>query len=189
MNALLWYNGVITRKPIITKSITSFCTFGLGDLICQSIEKKTAKKQGKTKKIELMRIFKQAFFGFAISPYFHLHFSKIIPTLFPIISGANVNLRVLKSLAYDQTLHAGFFTIIFYYYMGIVNGKLIDETTRDVKLKFLPTMIDNWKLWPLAMFFNFKFIPPQYSVLYANIIGIFWLTYLSYLQNIKFAKV
>ena len=189
MNVLVWYNGVITRKPIVTKCITSLCTFGLSDFICQSIEKKSAAKKGKTKKYDFLRVFKQAFFGFAISPYFHLHFSKIIPTLFPIIPGASVNARVFKSLTYDQTIHAGLFTVIFYYYMGAFNGKNVEETTREVKIKFLPTMVDNWKLWPLAMFFNFKFIPPTYSVLYANLVGIVWLTYLSYLQNIKFAKI
>ena len=71
--------------------------------------------------------------------------------------------------------------------MGIVNGNNFYETTREVKIKFWPTIIDNFKLWTPAMFLNYKFIPPQYSVLYSNMVGIFWMTYLSYLQNIKFA--
>jgi hypothetical protein len=187
MNVLVWYNTAITQRPILTKSITSFFTFGLGDTICQVIEIKTAYKNGKTKHWDYLRQFKQAFFGFALSPYFHLHFSTIVPFLFPIKQGANQNIRIMKSMLYDQTIHASIFTIVFYYYMGLVNGKSIDDTTGEVKKKLVPTMVDNWKLWPMAMFINFKFVPTQYSVLYTNMVGIVWMTYLSYLQNIKFA--
>ena len=188
MNVLYWYNNAITRKPILTKCCTSFFTFGLGDTICQVIEIRTAKKKGQTKHVDLLRIIKQAVFGFSFSPYFHLHFSRIVPFLFPVLPGGNNNLRVLKSLLYDQTIHATFFTVVFYYYMGLVNGKSFEDSTKEVEKKLVPTLIDNWKLWPAAMFINFKFIPTQYSVLYTNLVGIVWLTYLSYLQNIKFAN-
>ena len=73
--------------------------------------------------------------------------------------------------------------------MGVVNGKNVDEAIREVKIKFLPTMVDNIKLWTPAMLLNYKFIPTQYSVLYSNMIGIIWMSYMSYLQNIKFAKI
>jgi len=47
MIALRWYNVKINKRPIITKAITSFLTFGLGDIICQTLEKKsTLKKRG-----------------------------------------------------------------------------------------------------------------------------------------------
>ena len=189
MRSLIWYNNVTLRKPIITKSITSFITFGIGDLICQQIEKSTAKKQGKVKKLDFIRLLKQSVFGFVFTPYFHFHFSSVIPYLFPAVKGASVNTRVLKSLLYDQTVHAALFTVVFYFYMGMVNGRTVKETNHEISVKFLPTMIDNWKLWPLAMYINYKYIPNHLSPLYVNLVGIVWLTYLSYLQNIKFAKV
>jgi protein Mpv17 len=190
MNVLSWYNGVLTRKPILTKSLTSFVTFGLGDAICQSIEISTAKNRGKPKKkFDFSRFFKQAIFGFSFSPYFHLHFSKILPFLFPAKPGVSQNVIVFKSMLYDQTVHASIFTIVFYYYMGLVNGNNVEDTTKDLKQKYWPTMLDNWKLWPAAVLINFKFVPIPYQVLYVNMVGIVWMTYLSYLQNIKFAKV
>ncbi len=181
------YNDVIHRKPIITKALTQFVIFGAGDVFCQFIEKGQSKKA--SKKFDEVRSLKQAIFGFVFAPYGHFHFCKVIPYLFPVVPGKSTNLRVIKRMTYDQTIHASFFTVIFYYYMGLMNGKETRKIIEDIKGKYLPTMIDNWKVWPLAMVINYKFIPLQYSLLYTNILGFFWLSYMSYLQNIKFANV
>ena len=186
MIVLSKYKESLHTKPIITKAITQFFLFGAGDLLCQIFEKTALKK--KTKKFDFLRIFKQASFGFLFAPYGHYHFCKIIPFFFPRKIGQNANLLVLKQTTYDQTIHASFFTIVFYFWIGLLNSKKSSEIMSDIKLKFLPTMIENWKIWPLAMIINYKYIPPQYSLLYTNIIGLFWMTYLSYLQNIRFAK-
>ena len=98
MKVLCWYNCHLSTKPIFTKCLKSFFTFGLGDFICQSFEKNSAKIKCKTKNFNLLRMFKQTFFDFALSPYFHFHVTKIIQFLFPIKPGINTNKRVLKSL-------------------------------------------------------------------------------------------
>jgi len=41
-------------------------------------------------------------------------------------------------------------------------------------------MIVNWKLWPAANFVNFKFVPVQLQVLFANFVALIWNTYLSW---------
>ena len=44
MKALKWYDRSITRRPLPTKSATSFFIFGLGDTLSQFVESKTQKK-------------------------------------------------------------------------------------------------------------------------------------------------
>ena len=178
------YIVFINKKPILTKALTQFILFGTSDLICQLFEKRSCVKY----KFDLTRIFKQAIFGFVFAPYCHFHFCKVIPFLFPAIHGQYSKHLIFKRMIYDQTIHAGFFTLVFYYYMGIMKGRKYNEIKEEIRIKFYPTMIDNWKVWPLAMLINYKYIPLMYSLLYTNIIGIFWLTYMSYLQNIKFTN-
>jgi len=113
----------------------------------------------------------------------------MIPFLFPINPIRSQNYRIFKILVFDRLFSASLFHLSFYYYMGLANGGNSREINKEIKIKFMPTMIDSFKLWPLAMYFNYKFIPVQYSVLYGNMVGIIWQTYLSYLQNIKFVKV
>jgi len=113
----------------------------------------------------------------------------MIPFLFPINPIFSQNFRIFKILLFDRLISSSIFTLSFYYYMGLANRRNSREINKDIKIKFVPTMIDSFKLWPLAMYFNYKFIPVQYNVLYGNMIGIIWQAYLSYLQNIKFAKL
>ena len=62
MNFFKWYNLRIQKTPILTKCITSFTTFSIGDLICQQIERSS----DKNKKFNFLRTFKQGSFGFLV---------------------------------------------------------------------------------------------------------------------------
>ena len=178
MKVIEWYTDKLIKKPFITKSITSFFTFGLGDFICQSIE---GKLTGSKKSYDLKRILRQACFGFAVTPYFHLQFNIIIPKLFP----GSGPLNLVKIIAYDQTIGASLFLIIFFSYMDTMNGVNINQSIKDTFQKLPSCMIANWKLWPLAQALNFTIVPPPYRVLFANSVGIIWNTYLSFIQNNK----
>ena len=36
--------------------------------------------------------------------------------------------------------------------MTLVDDKELDQAIQELKIKFMPTILDNWKLWPLAIF-------------------------------------
>jgi len=44
-----------------------------------------------------------------------------------------------------------------------------------------PTLVANWKIWPMINFANFLFFPLSLRVLVVNTAGLFWNTYLSYI--------
>ena len=71
MIALKKYENLLITKPIITKCVTSFITFGLGDLICQKLEIVYSNKE---QKLNWKRFMKQASFGFLYTPIFHFNF-------------------------------------------------------------------------------------------------------------------
>jgi protein Mpv17 len=177
MKALQWYSDLLIQKPIITKCITSWITFGTGDLICQYLENRGKKSP----QYDWIRYLRQASFGFLIAPYLHLQFCVIMPYLFP----SSKKNAVIKSVLYDQTLGATIFTSAFFGYLDLTSGKKLEQTYQELKVKLLPTLFDNWKIWPFLMFVNFAFVPMKYRVLYSNIFGMLWVAYLSYVQNVK----
>ena len=41
----------------------------------------------------------------------------------------------------------------------------------------------NWKMWPVAQYVNFNFIPPELQLLYMNVVALFWTIGLSIIMN------
>ena len=185
MNFLSWYTRMLKEKPFSTKSITSFFTFGLGDFICQSVESKFDNKSDKAKAAvkpyNWKRIFKQCIFGVIMTPYLHIQYNILIPKFFPNPGALNT----AKLLFYDQTVNASVFLLAFFTYMDLLNDVDLGTSLKNTYVKFFPTLIANWKVWPGVQLVNFTFVPPEYRVLFVNVVAIGWNTYLSYVQNVK----
>ena len=171
-----WYTNKLIERPYVTKCITSFITFGLGDVICQLFEKKS----NKNKKFDYIRAFRQGSFGVIMTPYLHLQFNHIIPKYF-----ANGKLPILKILAYDQTVNASVFIFAFFTYIDYFSGIDPKTSLQHTLVKFPSTIVANWQIWPMAQILNFTIVPAPYRVFFANIVGLFWNVYLSFVQNVK----
>ena len=171
------YGRLLEERPLTTKCITSFLTFSMGDFMCQKFEKVYS---GRTQ-YDWWRTIRQGSFGFCVTPYFHLQFSIIMPYLFP----ATKKINIIKSVVYDQTIGASIFTLMFFTYVDLASGKSIYQMKEELKVKFVPTIIANWTVWPPLMLINFSLVPVPWRVLYANFCGMFWNAYLSWVQNVK----
>lgn len=185
MNFIHWYSRMLKEKPYTTKSITSFITFGLGDLLCQKVEERLS--QSKTSKpIDIKRIIRQGSFGVFITPYLHIQYSVIMPKIFCNPGAMNI----AKMLLYDQTVNAAAFIFCFFMYMDFISKSNynFNDSLKDTFTKFPSTLLANWKLWPAAQLINFTVVPIDYRVFFINIVAIFWNTYLSYVQNVLSVK-
>ena len=181
MNFIRWYTAKLESNPFITKCTTSFITFGLGDLICQSFENKYRDEKDKLKSYDFKRFLMQASFGVMITPYLHFQFNVLMPRMF----NQTGTLNLVKLIAYDQTINASFFIFCFFTYLDLVNGVDIKTSLHNTLIKYPSTIIANWKLWPAFQIYNFTLAPPAYRVFNANIFGLLWNVYLSYMQNVK----
>jgi protein Mpv17 len=171
------YGRLLEEKPLTTKSITSFITFGIGDMICQKIEINL----NKNKHWDKARTVRQASYGVFITPYLHFQFCFVMPYLFP---GKSFLSRI-KSVIFNQAVGAVITTSTFFIFNDTFSGKSLNDIKLNLKLKLLPTLKANWCVWPFLMFINFSFIPIPWMPLYSNICGMFWSIYLSYVQNVK----
>jgi protein Mpv17 len=61
-----------------------------------------------------------------------------------------------------------------------MNGGSLKDVEARVEGHYINTLKMNLVVWPAAMLVNFKYIPLQYQVLYANLVGFIWTIYLSW---------
>ena len=169
-----WYSKSLERRPILTKCSTAAAISCLGDVICQTIDKK------KDEKYDIKRNVQFSSIGFFfVAPMLHLNYSKILPFLFP----SGVKYEALKKLAFDQSIFASIMTAGFFCLINCIEGNGIQKGINDTKEKYLTTMMVNWKLWIPASFVNFTIMPNQYQVLFANCVSVIYNIMLSSIHN------
>eukprot|EP01132_Coremiostelium_polycephalum_P004919 gene4919-6132_t len=167
-----WYMTRLQSKPISTKALTSAALSFTGNVVAQALVEK--------KKVDWLRVLKFTIWGLISSPLVHF-WHKILDTLFKNVKS---RYQVYGKLIVDQLVFAPFINIVFYSVLAILDGK---PKSIPIKLFFdlLPTLKASWKVWPLAQFINFGFVPPQLRVLFGNMVGFLWGIYLTILSSRK----
>ena len=108
---------------------------------------------------------------FIIGPYF-LYGFRLIDTKFP---GKTLKISITKALIGQVFLFPPFVTLLLTFTALLEGGSPIDY----LKEKWITLNTSGALVWPAANIINFRFVPTQYRVLYVNMIGLGWNTYLS----------
>ncbi len=192
MSIINTYNKLLEEHTLITKTITTIILFGIGDILCQLIEKYYFES---ITKLNINRMLKMASVGIVLGPYVHLNMCVIIPYFWPDM---NNTWDFILSVAYDVVISGGIFNYIFFLFMFVqsipkeeMNKKTIWSILSDKILidKFIEVEINDLKIWPFLVAFNFFFIPLKYRVLVDNFFCIFWNIYLSFIENNTSEKI
>ena len=171
-----WYNGMLHKYPLPTKMITSGFLFGLGDVICQKIEQSNKDKFVVDKK----RLARFSFFGcFMGAPVLNFHYGTILQWVSP----KTTPLATLAKVTVDQTLFAPFFITYIFMTLPLMEGKTLEDGKKSVREKLWPSLLTNWKVWPLVQFLNFYLIPLRYHLLVVNTVAVWWNAYMSWMCN------
>lgn len=102
-----------------------------------------------------------------------------------VYSEDNLFLSALKRVLSDQLCYSPLSLAAFFVYTTVVidRGDL-DAVRAKLRSKYLPTLVINYAIWPIAQFINFLLLPRALQVPFASTIGVFWNAYLS-LKNAK----
>jgi len=179
------YNNALESAPLITKSVTACCILGAADLTGQAFERRNQNVEDDTSSsIDVTRFIRFAIFGLILqAPWNHFYYllldGALPPTVDPLTTTTFVKVVI------DQFLQAPIFTILIFYFLGILEGKSLTSIEDQLKSNYKDTMVANWKLWVPATFVNIAFVPPPLRVLYLNCIFYFWSIYLSLKLNTK----
>jgi hypothetical protein len=181
VNAWSSYNVALEQNPLITKSITAGVILGAADLAGQKLENYN-KEQDVDFSIDFGRFIRFGFFGFILqAPWNHFYYlfldGALPPTVDPFTATTGIKVFI------DQFIQAPIFTVIIFFFLGLLEGKSVDDVKGQLERDYKDTMLANWKLWVPATFLNIAFCPPMLRVLFLNCVFFFWSIFLSIKLN------
>lgn len=179
VNAWASYNVALEQDPLLTKSVTAGVILGAADLAGQVLENKLKEEK---KDIDIARFVRFAFFGFILqAPWNHFYYQMLDgalpPTADPLTATTGIKVVI------DQFIQAPIFTVLIFYFLGILEGKSTDDVKNQLDRDYKDTMLANWKLWVPATIVNIAFCPPMLRVLFLNCVFFFWSIFLSIKLN------
>lgn len=167
---LLRYDAALHAHPVLTKAVTSFLGFALGDYLAQAIT-----GVGMFNSLRCLRL---SLYGLLIDgPVGHLWYRFLDGTVFP--EAPTSNKAVLSKTALDQFVWGPAMTVVFFAFLKTLEGRP-DLILATVKSKLWKVMVANYMVWPLAHFASFKWVPTEYRVLYNNVVSVAWNAWLSW---------
>ena len=108
--------------------------------------------------------------------YFTYH--KVLPLIAP----GNSRLSVFKKLVFTQTIFTLISMSAFYTAIPLMNGQDMTDIREEIGKKLWPTLVTNWKVWPVLQLINFSFVPVKLQVLYVAFFSLFFNCYLSFMK-------
>ncbi|GMI25115.1 hypothetical protein TeGR_g3930 [Tetraparma gracilis] len=176
------YESLLSSSPLLTKSITAGFITAFGDVLSQLLEAHLAPS-----KIPFSLVRLGAFLlagTFFIGPFMTYWFEVLWSIGRRLPKSWSKRSVTLTQVLVDQTAGVAlFFPAFFFCYElceSLASGRPRFPTLAVGKIRNdLPAILVNqYKLWPLANFVSFSFVPVRYRVLYSNVMAVFWNIYL-----------
>jgi protein Mpv17 len=181
------YQHSFSTHPNFTLAITGGSLNALADGIAQLSQDLVARRRGEVEKpYDFLRTLRFFCFGCMISPFLG-RWNNFLERRFPLRTLPNsnrVSLRALsKRVACDQIIMAPIGLSAFIVSIGLMEGRDPTQIREKMHDLFKPTILTNWKVWPLAQLINFRYMPLPYRVPFQSTCGVFWTLYLSIINS------
>ncbi|CAL5219508.1 g1351 [Coccomyxa viridis] len=170
--AVAWgrYLKQLEKTPLETKALTSATLAGLSDIVAQRIVSRGALNWRRTAAIAL--------YGLVWSgPSLH-YWQQLQERIF---KGKRDPVSLVKRVLLDQLTFGPFCNALFMSYIAmVVEGRSWDFTKAKLYTDFSGVQKNGWRLWPLASWITYQYIPLRLRVLFVNVVAFFWSTFLNY---------
>jgi protein Mpv17 len=189
------YQHSFDSHPYATLAFTNGTLTAIGDAVAQSAEKiigsRTHKEHDPPFRYDTARTLRFFTFGFAMGPLigrWNLVLEKYFPLRIASSQGqgqaGKVSGRALaKRVAVDQLFMAPIGLTMFIGSMGYMEGRNGEHIKQKYKDMYVPALMANWQVWPLAQLVNFRYMPLPYRVPFQSSCGVLWTLYLSMLNS------
>lgn len=180
------YGRALKSRPLLTKACTSFLGFMVGDAIAQSLSLSAAAAASSTAPaapaaLDCARVLRLGLFGLCVDgPLGAKWYDWLEANVCP--SRPRSLRAVLAKTALDQVVYASVGTVLFFAAITCLEGRP-EAAPAVVAAKWLPTMLANYAVWPLAHLVSFGLVSPAYRVLYNNVVSVGWLSLLSLIAH------
>jgi len=181
------YQQSFETHPNATLAFIGGALNALGDCFAQLSQNLLAIRNHEARSgYDIPRTLRFFAFGFTISPLLG-RWNHFLERAFPLRSikgSSRVSFRALgKRVAADQVIMAPLGLAIFIGSMGAMEGRDAKHILQRYADLYEPTVLANWKVWPVAQFVNFRYMPLPYRVPFQSTCGVFWTVYLSLVNS------
>jgi len=183
------YLGLLSSRPLATRTATGFFMSGAGDLIAQVLESDFSDRK-KNAKMDIRRFCVFAFFGaFWTGPVN----STWLPILNRLVDGNRLFSKTLSNTASSSSVLATMvkvaiqqlawnplaFMPAFYCAYGLGYGLGLQGTLDKAKPEYWTSLVACWQIWVPGSFIAFRFSTQYQSVVMA-VMNLIWNTRLSW---------
>lgn len=195
----LWarYTTLLDTDPLKTRMFTGLVISALGDILSQALD------GVKAKDLDLKRLVVfSCWGGFGFTPMGFKWYNLIERTV-----PKGIPVRFLAKMAMDQTIFPPLMTTITFVCLTVLEGLvsgfglsvskglystgakikdlggLLTDAVDKVKTQLGPTLVENYKVWPLVQVLNFAVVPLRFQVLFVNFVAVWWNFVLSVSQH------
>ncbi|SPO02164.1 related to glomerulosclerosis protein Mpv17 [Cephalotrichum gorgonifer] len=171
---LRWYRGVLASRPILTQSVTTGLLMATGDIIAQQGFEKKGRNHDAVRTAR-MTGYGAFIFGPAAANWYRFLNRYVVL--------GNKNTEIAARVVLDQGLFSPAAVGVFLGTMGVLEGR--QDPGAHVQEHYWQVLKANWMVWPAFQVVNFKFIPTEHRLSFANVVAIGWNCYLSYANSHK----
>ncbi|KAI0786034.1 hypothetical protein C8Q75DRAFT_299481 [Abortiporus biennis] len=183
------YQQSFDSHPYGTLAVTNGALNALGDTVAQLTENlQPQQARNERRPYDFVRTLRFFAFGFGMGPLIG-RWNFFLERHFPLRrSTGNVSIpQLTKRVASDQLFMAPIGLALFLGSMGIMEGRDVPHIRGKYNDLYVPLLITNWQVWPIAQLINFRFMPLAYRIPFQSTCGVFWTLYLS-IANSREAK-
>ena len=135
------YNLALETDPLVTKSLTAGLILGAADLSGQALER-SRDEFDKSIPVDYARAARFAIFGLVLqAPWNHFYY-QILDGVLPPTEDPFTTTTGIK-VVIDQFFQAPIFTVLIFYFLGLLEGKTIDAVRQQLEKDYKDTMIAN----------------------------------------------
>ncbi|XP_072376952.1 mitochondrial inner membrane protein Mpv17 [Diabrotica undecimpunctata] len=166
-----YYSGLLKTNFVLVQSVQSGILCGSGDVIAQVVAERKSLKNIDLHRTGCFLVLGSCFIGPVITVWYRYLSRKL---------GDKGKFVALKKVAADQLLFVPPFQIALISTINTIQGRNLEFTKEQLKLKYTDILIANYKLWPAVQIVNFYLVPLNYQVLLVQCVALFWNAYVSW---------
>ncbi len=143
------YNHALELHPLIVKSITASILLGLGDFAGQAVQNLQLNdtSSASTKKdVDYSRAARFAIFGLVLQAPWNHYYYLLLDGQIPPTVDEPFSLTNIMKVGIDQFIQAPIFTVLIFIFLGVLEGKALDDIKKQLENDYPETIIANCKL-------------------------------------------
>ena len=150
------YNHALELHPLIVKSITASIILGLGDFAGQAVQNNLQVTDSSSssstntgtvvrKDVDYSRAARFAIFGLVLqAPWNHYYYLFLDGQIPPTVNEPFSLTNIMK-VGIDQFIQAPMFTVLIFIFLGVLEGKALDDIKKQLQNDYPETIVANCK--------------------------------------------